>query len=107
VFDEVLYNHGGGYSSSTGIFTAPISGTYIFIFIVQPRNGKKAHVVLRLNGKLLTSAMTVSSDKEVSAGNVGIAYVVAGDQLWIETSHFEDYYYIYPHRTTFNGILID
>jgi len=32
VFDEVHYNKGGGYSGTTGIFTAPLSGYYKFSY---------------------------------------------------------------------------
>ena len=30
VFDSVYYNYGSGYSSSTGLFTAPVKGIYQF-----------------------------------------------------------------------------
>ncbi|XP_071114186.1 uncharacterized protein [Haliotis cracherodii] len=28
-FDDVQYNHGGGFNATTGVFTAPLAGTYI------------------------------------------------------------------------------
>ena len=39
-FESVFANHGGGYSSSTGIFTAPYSGVYLFLFFVRPTDNK-------------------------------------------------------------------
>jgi hypothetical protein len=38
VFPIVQTNKGGGYDSSTGYFTAPIAGTYFFIFNASTRN---------------------------------------------------------------------
>lgn len=32
VFDSITYNYGGGYSDSTGLFTAPVTGIYSFKF---------------------------------------------------------------------------
>ncbi|XP_025098013.1 tripartite motif-containing protein 45-like [Pomacea canaliculata] len=31
IFDVVDFNEGGGYDTATGVFTAPITGTYIFV----------------------------------------------------------------------------
>ena len=35
VFDKVLTNKGQAYDESTGVFTCPISGTYVFTFVAS------------------------------------------------------------------------
>ena len=35
VFPEVQLNDGNGYNNKTGIFTAPVSGTYILMTMLQ------------------------------------------------------------------------
>ncbi|XP_060559151.1 uncharacterized protein LOC132719401 [Ruditapes philippinarum] len=104
VFDSVIYSHGGGYSSSTGIFTAPKSGTYLFIYNIESTVAGRAAVVLMMNGKTKTEVVARGSE---NGGNSGIGYVRKGEKVWIETLHFESKYYISHYRTTFNGILID
>ncbi|XP_045201621.2 cerebellin-4-like [Mercenaria mercenaria] len=105
IFDEVVYSHGGGYSSSTGIFTAPKSGTYLFTFNVQGGYNNTAHVGLIVRGSWTTAAIVQGGPKR-TGGNAGIAYLSSGDKVWIQTYN-QQKYYIWPGRTTFNGILID
>ncbi|XP_053403479.1 heavy metal-binding protein HIP-like [Mercenaria mercenaria] len=107
IFDDVRYSYGGGYSSSTGIFTAPKSGTYLFTFNVQARPYKIAHVGLMVRGYWKTPALVESDGTNLTGGNVAIAYLSYGDKAWIQTAGVDDKYYIWPYRTTFNGILID
>ena len=51
VFPDVRSNQGSGYNSSDGIFTAPIAGTYFFIFTASTKNeGDNNIVKFRKNG---------------------------------------------------------
>ncbi|XP_060594054.1 putative leucine-rich repeat-containing protein DDB_G0290503 [Ruditapes philippinarum] len=106
VFDEVFYNHGGGYSSSTGIFTAPKSGTYLFTYNIQSSVLGDAHVVLKVNWLTRTSVV-VDKGADNNSGNSGIGYVRKGEKVWLATASSDSVFFISPYRTTFNGILID
>ncbi|XP_060579385.1 uncharacterized protein LOC132736300 [Ruditapes philippinarum] len=106
VFDEVKYSYGGGYSSSTGIFTAPKSGTYLFTYNIESTSSGMAHVSLMIDSRVTTQAL-VGKGPDYNGGNSAIAYVWKGEKVWVETASFQDMYYIGPYRTTFNGILID
>jgi hypothetical protein len=41
-----------GFDADTGVFTAPIGGTYMFMFHIATHDNKKALLSIRRNGKL-------------------------------------------------------
>lgn len=106
VFNDAVYSYGGGYDSSTGIFTAPKSGTYLFIFNVESGYSTKAHVHLMVRGYSKASAIAESGNA-ITGGNACIAFMTKGDRAWIETASRRNEYGIYPYRSAFHGILID
>jgi hypothetical protein len=49
-FGTVYSNQGSNYSTSTGLFTAPIAGLYYFVFNLYPNGATTGTVRLALNG---------------------------------------------------------
>mgnify|MGYP003133771407 CR=1 FL=1 len=52
VFNDVLYNVGSHYNSSTGIFTCPLNGAYFFLFsgLYDDDYNNQGGCYIRLNG---------------------------------------------------------
>lgn len=61
-FDDAKINIGGGYDSSTGIFTAPRDGIYIFSFAIMTNGGGNVHFQLNKNDQLYTGGYAAKSD---------------------------------------------
>ena len=49
IFDNVLTNDGNGYDDRTGVFTCPVTGTYMFVFDALVSH--LAKLLLKLNKK--------------------------------------------------------
>lgn len=52
-FNGTYCNYGGGFEADTGIFTAPVGGTYLFMFHIATHDNKKALLSIRKNGEAL------------------------------------------------------
>ncbi|XP_046565189.1 complement C1q tumor necrosis factor-related protein 3-like [Haliotis rubra] len=87
IFDTLLYNNGGGFEASSGIFTAPVSGSYIFwaqVMLDQVESYLEIYLVQ--NGHIKGKGYAETS-KETVYGVVSITtvmYLSAGDEVWFE-----------------------
>ncbi|KAL3854177.1 hypothetical protein ACJMK2_013455 [Sinanodonta woodiana] len=85
-FDHVITNEGSAYDSSTGTFTAPVTGVYAFYLTVTNIPQYSASLVLAKNGNRLTSVLahgTPTSGFQTST----IATMVTlhnGEQVWAQ-----------------------
>ena len=106
-FDTVTYADGVNYDSSSGIYTASVSGTYFFTFSIVTANMFYCNVCLRKNGVCELVASTdgrifdASKYNEQTASNMGILHLNSGDQIWIET--FECTWMYGNKHSTFSG----
>ncbi|KAL8562459.1 hypothetical protein ACOMHN_008604 [Nucella lapillus] len=62
LFNNILGNEGGGYSNTTGIFTAPVEGTYIFTTTVRnAADGYSCNAALMVKGTEWARTLTPES----------------------------------------------
>lgn len=107
IFDDVFYNEGSGYSTSSGIFTAPKTGTYIFTVNTEATDAGKGMVSLMVRGHKRCEALA-EKGYDNTGGCTTVAYVYSGDQAWVQASDIDlPRHYVYKYRTQFNGFLID
>ena len=86
MFDQTRYNYGSHYSTSTGKFTAPVTGLYL---ITSKLYGIKnrADYWLRVNGNAVTYTDEFDeqdSDGRVMGYNTVVLKLNAGQQVWID-----------------------
>lgn len=103
VYKGVASNVGGGYSTTTGYFTAPLPGSYLFIFtIVHSGDDVDAYTSagLYVKGSLVSYAWGESA---ASGSNHAVAHLSAGDKVWVSGTVSELEADVY---STFSGALI-
>ena len=108
-FDAGTYNDGGHYNRSTGIFTVPVSGVYVFMFNVRvdydsSDKARMAHVGLYVNGEFKAVA-SVHGVGYLTGGNAAVVKVLTGDRVYVSTEYYLERHYI-EADTSFSGALL-
>ncbi|VDI29728.1 Hypothetical predicted protein [Mytilus galloprovincialis] len=82
-FDDAKINIGGGYDSSTGIFTAPRNGIYVFTGVIMSNGNNAVHFQLNKNDQFYTSGFAVNSNYGAQTVN-SLAELKTGDKVYIK-----------------------
>jgi len=83
-FNGTYCNVGGGLDADTGIFTAPMGGSYLFMFHIATHDNKKALLSIRKNGEEIASIFDQNhkdNHKNSMAGQTIIINVNRGDEI--------------------------
>ena len=83
VFDHIETNKGGTYSSSTGKFITPVSGTYGFSWTIETEEERHCRVTLIRNG-------AGAGKVRASGSNTAVLELAEGDVVHIEVSASSD-----------------
>lgn len=108
VFPVVVTNVGNGYNPSTGVFTVPMAGEYVFFVNVQSYGTQSIYVDVVVNGvtKVRTMAYSSGSNDYHDAGpNLVVLTLQKGDKVWVRHYYARGYYTDGP-ITTFSGFLL-
>ena len=91
VFPHVITNKGQGYSSSSGKFTAPRDGMYVFTVtgVSFGKNGLNLEIVHDGVSKVRT--MSDSSASQQTGTNLVVLELDRGDTVWVKRSGGEGY----------------
>ncbi|XP_062601928.1 uncharacterized protein LOC134263568 [Saccostrea cucullata] len=109
VFPKIIFNRGGGYNPTTGMFTAPVDGHYVFFVSVQSYNTKDIRVDIVLNGESKVRTMADDDyDKDYYETGVNLVVLMLnqGDKVWVKRYTGVGYYSNSVPITTFSGFLL-
>ncbi|KAH3708002.1 cerebellin-4-like [Dreissena polymorpha] len=115
VFDRVLTNIDstnslGGYSATTGVFTAPLSGVYVFSCTIMAVDAHSTHVTLQKNNDPLSMIFVNGVNGHVwdAASSTVTVALTKGDTVYvkhIDNDHSLAGVYI-AGQSTFTGFLL-
>eukprot|EP00105_Crassostrea_gigas_P002461 XP_011414995.1 PREDICTED: uncharacterized protein LOC105319246 [Crassostrea gigas] len=109
IFNSVLYQVGGGYDTSTGIFTASRAGLFIIFSTVVANRHKTFWSRIVINGIEKAGMMAynnANADVFQSASNLIVQQLQVGDRVWIKL-HNGQYLYSDISETTFSVVMIN
>lgn len=106
IFPAIIRNNGNGYNPGTGVFTAPLAGTYVFYVSVQSYYNQDIHVDIVLNGVTQVRTMAQGSSGPYDASsNLVVLILQKEDRVWVKHRAGNGYYNDGP-MTTFSGFHI-
>ena len=110
VFTKVVHDQGAGYSSTTGRYTVPMTGTYVMTATLQGHGqvGDLLHVFLVVDGQDHVQAAThMARDGGRDTTSLqALLYLTAGQQVWLRAEGSSTILWDHPLANTFGGVLI-
>lgn len=106
VFPHIVTNNGNGYNPSTGKFTAPTDGSYVFFVTVNTNLKKYIYLDIVLNGSRKVRTMSHESASYQTGTNMAVFHLVKGDSVWVSRHRGNSYYTESVPISTFSGFLL-
>ena len=108
VFGTLVSNIGNYYNNLTGIFYAPVSGTYMFYVNILAEPGHYIETELLANGNLLAEIYSGGAVKYDGPGsNLVIVHLAQGDQVWVKVHvAYSSNMAVHCCWSTFSGYLL-
>ncbi|XP_060601877.1 caprin-2-like [Ruditapes philippinarum] len=114
VFAKNMLNKGGAYNNKTGIFTAPVSGTYIFMIHLCIKNKNSMYYGIMVDDTVYTSGRVYDSVADSCYTADALVVLSGGEQIYVKclfgsSSSGELYEYSsssYNFWSTFSGSLV-
>ena len=106
VFEDVKTNFGNGYNATSGIFTAPTDGVYVFSTTILTCPGCVASVGLIKNSHSVSGLYAEgATDKRPTTAETILLELTRGDQMSVKIAEAKDQV-VGNHYTTFAGFLL-
>lgn len=89
VFKNVLTNFGNGYDNKTGVFTAPMSGVYVFTLRVCVNDGKSIYYEIKQGKESILKGRQYKTSSRMCTAAVAFSYLKTGDSVSSGCSHVD------------------
>ena len=112
MFQEIVQNEGKGYNKNTGIFTAPVTGTYLFTVQVCLYSKKGLSLSIVANGTTITAGFFGDQDwGTICHSSDGQAFIQAEEVVKVLVTNAYPGNVIYPdyadrYWSFFSGVLL-
>ena len=106
IFNSVIENVGNGYNPSTGVFTSPVAGTYVFYVTAVEYNKQYLRVDIVLNSVSKVRTMGHPDAAYQTGTNMVVLNLQKGDSVWVMYNTGTGYWTQTVPATTFTGFLI-
>ncbi|XP_052777948.1 heavy metal-binding protein HIP-like [Mya arenaria] len=109
VFQTVVTNEGRAYNGTTGEFTAPVDGTYVFYSSILTRAGRSIETSLKVNDINKLYLYSGGTAKFYGSGsNMAVLNLISGDKVKMvkHGSWGSGPFYIHVNWSTFSGFLL-
>ncbi|XP_030285688.1 complement C1q-like protein 4 [Sparus aurata] len=106
-FNKVFTNIGDAYNSSTGVFTAPVTGVYCFTLFYHAGGEHASVLTLFKNSEMvaITSDHQTGSDGADNGGNAVVLQMQQGDQVYV-SMRANSHVWAADYHTSFSGFLL-
>ncbi|KAL4222615.1 hypothetical protein ACF0H5_018656 [Mactra antiquata] len=118
IFTDIMINNGDGYDSNTGVFTAPVNGTYLFTIHLCLKGDKLLYYHI-VHDNIVHTGGGFYGDKTHYFCHTAdaVMYLSVGQKVWLECSHTLSYSYYtnvlydytsssYNNWNTFSGMIV-
>ena len=106
IFNSVILNVGNGYNPSTGVFTSPVAGTYVFYVSALEYSKQYLQVDIVLNSVSKVKLVGDSEAAYQTGTNMVVLNLQKGDSVWVKHVSGKGYWSANVPATTFTGFLI-
>nr|KAG5703151.1 hypothetical protein BaRGS_027316 [Batillaria attramentaria] len=105
-FDNVVINYGNGYNSSTGKFTAPVTGIYEMSVHFEEAQGQYVYVNLMTEAGKVSYSVAGDPNWQNSASFTVLVFLNQGQTTWVERDAGSRSYVLNGLRSSFSGFLV-
>ena len=106
VFPHVITNKGYGYSPSSGKFTAPRDGTYVFTVTVVSYGSNYLNLDIVHDGDSKVRTLSHGSAAYQTGTNLVVLELDRGDAVWVKRVYGQSYYTHPVPLITFSGFIL-
>ena len=106
IFNNVISNVGNGYNHRTGVFTAPVAGTYVFYFTAVEYNTQTLGLDIVLNSVSKVRLLGSNKAGYQTGTNMVVLTLKRQDRVWVKHSYGKGYHTHNVPMVTFTGFML-